>query len=152
MTKTQKILILLLIAAVLAIGVYAKKGFNPSQAKADAQICAPVASLDSKAVSEVKPDFLRQGLPVLLDLGAEHCIPCIEMAKILTSLENNYKKKLVVKFIDVNKDPDSADAFRIKLIPTQIFFDAKGQEFYRHEGVFTEAQIIQVFKAKGIKV
>jgi thioredoxin 1 len=134
MTKTQKILILLLIAGILIVGAYAKRG------------------LESPTQPGVKTDFLKQGLPVLLDLGAEHCIPCIEMAKILTSLEQNYKDKLVVKFIDVNKDPASADTFKIKIIPTQIFFDAKGQEFYRHEGVFTEAQIIQVFKAKGIKL
>ena len=43
-----------------------------------------------------------------------------------------------VEFIDVWKDPKPGKAYKIKLIPTQIFFDASGKERFRHEGLLRQ--------------
>ena len=75
-----------------------------------------------------------QALPKLLDLGATKCIPCKMMAPVLEELKTEFAGRLEVEFIDVWKNPDAGKKYKIKLIPTQIFFDASGKERFRHEG------------------
>jgi thioredoxin 1 len=85
-----------------------------------------------------------KGLVNLLDLGADSCLPCKMMAPILEKLEKVYRGKAAIIFIDVRKFPDQAKRFGIRAIPTQIFFDKKGKEVYRHEGFMSEKQNIEI--------
>jgi thioredoxin 1 len=89
-------------------------------------------------------------LPRLVDLGADKCIPCKAMAPILADLKNNYAGRLDVEFIDVWKNPDAAKPYKIKLIPTQIFYDAKGKERFRHQGFFSKEDILAKWKELGV--
>ncbi|NLH15788.1 MAG: thioredoxin family protein, partial [Phycisphaerae bacterium] len=68
------------------------------------------------------------GVPRLVDLGADKCIPCKMMAPILEQLKKDFDGKLQVDFIDVWKNPDQAPKYGVKIIPTQIFFGADGKE------------------------
>lgn len=81
-------------------------------------------------------------MPMLVDLGKGTCIPCKKMKPILEELEAEYKGKAVVKVIDLRYEPGEANKYGIRLIPTQIFFDENGKEFYRHEG-FLDKQAIK---------
>ena len=81
-----------------------------------------------------------------MDLGAGKCIPCKRMAPILEALRVDYTGAVIVQFIDVWQDPDAGRPYRIRLIPTQIFFDRSGRERFRHEGFFGREEIEQVFK------
>jgi len=67
------------------------------------------------------------GIPRLVDLGADKCIPCKAMAPILVELRAEYAVRLQVDFIDVWKDPSAGDPYNIYAIPTQIFFDGNGK-------------------------
>ncbi len=89
-------------------------------------------------------------LPRLVDLGADKCIPCKMMAPVLTDLKTNYVGRLEVEFIDVWKKPDAGKPYKIRLIPTQIFFDAKGKERFRHEGFFSKEDILAKWKELGV--
>jgi thioredoxin 1 len=89
-------------------------------------------------------------LPKLVDLGADKCIPCKMMAPVLAELKTNYAGRLDVEFIDVWKDPKPGKAYKIKLIPTQIFFDATGKERFRHEGFFGKEDILAKWKELGV--
>ena len=73
-------------------------------------------------------------VPRLVDLGSKDCIPCKMMAPILDQLRDEYTGKLQVDFIDVRVYPESAKKYNIRVIPTQIFYDAAGKELLRHEG------------------
>jgi thioredoxin 1 len=42
-------------------------------------------------------------------------------------------------------------ANRIRLIPTQIFFDSKNKEVFRHEGFMDKEQIMKVFDKMGVR-
>ena len=88
-------------------------------------------------------------LPKLVDLGADKCIPCKVMAPILKDLKAEYAGRMDVEFIDVWKNPDAGKAYKIKLIPTQIFFDASGKERFRHEGFFGKEDILAKWKELG---
>jgi hypothetical protein len=41
--------------------------------------------------------------------------------------------------------------YRIRVIPTQVFLDERGQEFRRHEGFFPEKDIDALLQSKGLK-
>jgi thioredoxin 1 len=91
-----------------------------------------------------------KGLPRLVDLGADKCIPCKMMAPILEQLKSEYEGKLIVDFIDVWKNPDEGPKYNIKLIPTQIFYDASGKELFRHEGFYAKEDILSKWKELGV--
>ena len=91
-------------------------------------------------------------LPRLVDLGAGKCIPCKKMAPILEEMKKNYAGIVDVVFVDVWKDPKAGRPYKIRLIPTQIFYDSTGAEVFRHEGFFPREEIEKVFLAKmGVK-
>ena len=92
-----------------------------------------------------------KGMVTMVDLGAKKCIPCKMMAPILEKLEKVYAGKAAVIFFDVWEDPAPAKHFGIRSIPTQIFFDKKGREVYRHEGFLSEEAIVCRFKDMGVK-
>lgn len=89
-------------------------------------------------------------LPRLVDLGADKCIPCKQMAPILRELKSAYAGSLEVEFIDVWKNPEAAKPYKILLIPTQIFYDANGKERFRHEGFFGKEDILEKWKELGV--
>ncbi|HEY3297214.1 MAG TPA: thioredoxin family protein [Armatimonadota bacterium] len=104
------------------------------------------------ASPQVKKTVRAKTLPKLLDLGADKCIPCKMMFPVLDDLKKGYKGRLAVQFIDVWKNPSAKDKYKIKMIPTQIFYDAKGKEVFRHEGYFPKEDILAEFKKHGIKL
>ena len=91
------------------------------------------------------------GIPKLLDLGSKKCIPCIKMAPILAELTKEYAGRFDVQFIDVWLRENAAAARKhgIRVIPTQIFFDAKGKELWRHEGFLGKEAILAKWKELG---
>ena len=103
------------------------------------------APLSTNATAKAK-------LPRLVDLGAGKCIPCKKMAPILEELKKEQAGKLEVEFIDVWKDPEAGKPYRILMIPTQIFFDAKGKELFRHEGFYSKEDILTKWKELGVEL
>ena len=91
-------------------------------------------------------------LPRLLDLGADKCIPCKMMAPILDELKVEYAEAFAVEFIDVWKNPDAAQPYKVKVIPTQIFFSPDGKELFRHEGFFGREEILAKWRELGVEV
>lgn len=90
-------------------------------------------------------------LPRLLELGADTCIPCKQMAPIIEELKTAYAGQLRVDFIDVHKNEGASEVYDVRLIPLQIFFDAEGQELFRHEGFFAKDDILAKWKELGFE-
>jgi thioredoxin 1 len=95
------------------------------------------------------PEVPVKGMVTLVDLGANACIPCKMMAPILAKLEKVYRGKAAIVFIDVWKNPDEAKRFNLQVIPTQIFYDKKGKEAYRHMGFMGEKELVAVLDKLG---
>lgn len=103
------------------------------------------------ATAAIVTQALVSGKPTVIDLGASTCIPCKKMAPILEGLSREYKGKANVLFIDVREDSAAGDRFKVRMIPTQIFFDAKGKEVNRHIGFMDKADLLKELKAAGLK-
>ena len=94
----------------------------------------------------------QSGLPRLVEVGAAKCIPCKMMAPILDELRDEYTDKLDVISIDVKKNPNAIQEYEIDLIPTQIFYDASGNELFRHVGFFSKEEILDKWKELGVEL
>jgi thioredoxin 1 len=91
-----------------------------------------------------------EGLPRMIDLGRGKCIPCKKMEPILKELKQIYAGRAVIEIVNLDEDPDAADMFDLRLIPTQIFFDAAGTEVWRHEGFLPRDEIIARLNEMGV--
>lgn len=145
MKTPLKIAIVLVVAGLVAGAVLLKKGNRPA-----ASASAPVESV--AAVQPPAGSTAPLKLPKLLDLGATKCIPCIKMAPILQELKKEYAGRMEVEFIDVWQNPDAGNKYGIRLIPTQIFYDATGKELFRHEGFFGREDILAKWQELGVKL
>ncbi len=94
---------------------------------------------------------LNSGRPTLIDFGSGTCTTCRQMAPVLEELAGSYRGKASVLFIDVREDGAAAKRFGIQMIPTQIFFDAKGQEVRRHIGAMDRADLVKGLQTAGLK-
>ena len=92
------------------------------------------------------------GLPLMVDVGADKCIPCKMMAPTLEELKKDYSQSIQIKFVDVWKNPGAEKPYRVRMIPTQIFYDPSGKELFRHEGYYSKEDIIAKFKDLGFDV
>ncbi len=87
-----------------------------------------------------------------VELGSVRCIPCRQMQPIMKSVEEKYGDQVKVVFYDVwtPEGKPYAAKYGIQAIPTQVFLDENGKEFFRHEGFFPEEELVNILKAKGV--
>ena len=91
-------------------------------------------------------------LPRMIDIGRGKCIPCKKMEPILKELKQTYAGRVVIEIINLDEEPHAGDMYNLKLIPTQIFFDAAGTEVWRHEGFLPRDAIIARFEEMGVSL
>ncbi len=89
-----------------------------------------------------------------IEFGSVRCIPCQQMQTVMKSIEAKYGKEVKVDFHDVWTDAGKPYGVKygIDAIPTQVFLDETGKEYYRHVGFFPEEELVKVLKQKGIKL
>ena len=148
MNKATNILIVvILVAAVCGVIIY-KHNKNSDSSTTDTQINI---NINPQKINESESQDSKT-LPRLVDIGAGTCIPCKMMAPILEELKTEYAGRLKVDFIDVWENPDAGKGYGIRIIPTQIFYDASSKELFRHEGFFSKADILTKWKELGIDI
>ncbi len=139
----------ILIVAALAVAVIAAVSLKRRNAPAESTPAITAATGTPDRVADAAPAVVA-GLPKLVDLGADKCIPCKMMAPVLEELKKDYAGKLNVQFIDVWKNPDAGKVYGIEMIPTQIFVDAAGKELFRHVGFFGKDDILAKWRELGV--
>lgn len=77
---------------------------------------------------------LKNGKPTVVDFGEDWCEQCKKQAPVLEETATKYRGKANVVFVNTKTYADIGRAYDIVAIPTQIFFDAKGDEVGRHVG------------------
>lgn len=88
-----------------------------------------------------------------VELGSVRCIPCQQMQPVMKSVEEKYGKDVKVVFHDVWTEAGApyAKQYGIEAIPTQVFLDKDGKEFFRHVGFFPEEELVKILQQKGVK-
>lgn len=110
----------------------------------------PTATAVPPAPASATPPPPEALIPRLVDVGAGKCVPCKAMAPILDQLRTDFAGRFDVQFVDVWVNPDAAEPYRIRLIPTQIFYGADGRELSRHEGFMSREEILARWGSHGL--
>lgn len=92
-------------------------------------------------------DLINGDKPVLVDFTATWCGPCKMQAPILKELKDQVQDSVTIIKIDVDKNPQAAQAYQVQGVPTLIVFQ-KGQILWRKSGVSTAKELKQVLDTK----
>jgi thioredoxin 1 len=121
--------------------------------KQNAQQAVPVAPKKTD-ISTIESKTAINGPKVtFIELGSVGCTPCNMMAPILDEIEKEYEGQVNVRFYDVNSllGGPYGEKYRVQFIPTQVFLDEGGVEYYRHVGFFPKEEIVKILRLKGVK-
>ena len=85
-----------------------------------------------------------------IELGSIRCIPCKAVQPLMDEIEKEYEGIVKVVFHDVWTPEGKPYAYKYKIqaIPTQIFLDENGVEYYRHQGFFPKEELVKILKIK----
>src|SRR5665648_77942 len=140
--KNKKKYIYLAIFIILIVVVLGSKAlFNNTSGSSN----EAVQTEQNSKSDEIKVTFV--------ELGSVGCIPCDKMQPIMKEIAEEYKGQVKVVFHDV-KTPDGKPyikEFGIRAIPTQVFLDKDGNEYFRHLGFFAKDELVEVLKMQGVK-
>lgn len=137
-SRLLKVLIPVLI--VIAIGAmwFIKNGSSSSATPGNTDLGA---DFSLNATEEIDFEALAEhGLPVIIDYGADSCIPCKQMAPVLKTLNEEMQGKAFIKFVDVWQYPDAAANAPVQVIPTQVMFNADGTPFVPSDELAAQVQ------------
>jgi len=135
MIKTQRIVSLIGGMILLLAGCSNAQSSSPSSTTA-------VAPEPAAGIHEV----------TFVELGSVNCIPCKMMQPVMAEIEKEYAGKVNVVFYDVwtAAGEPYGKKYNIRAIPTQVFLDKNGKEFFRHMGFFPKEEIVKVLQKQGV--
>ena len=85
-------------------------------------------------------DVVQSKVPVLVDFWATWCGPCKQLTPLLEKVVKSARGKVRLVKIDIDKNPEIAQQFRIQSVPTVYAF-VNGQPVTGFQGAQPESQI-----------
>jgi thioredoxin 1 len=74
------------------------------------------------------------------------------MKGILAEFQKDHEGKIETRLIDVWKNPDAGEKYKIRVVPTLIFLDPSGKELYRQEGLMTSEDLLKKWEELGYNI
>ena len=119
----------LIIISIIVVAVLAGCNKKPNrhvtpEATNEQAVAADRAASD--IVAPIPQDLIPVTGPTIVDFYATWCGPCKELAPTLERLEKKYKGRVTFMRIDVDENPELAQAFQVESIPTLFFITSAG--------------------------
>ncbi len=86
----------------------------------------------------------ESNLPVMIEFGAEWCVPCKRLEPELEKLAIEYKDKMVLAHVNVDQDADIASEFMVMGVPTVILIK-DGELLERITGFKPLSSLMKIF-------
>ena len=90
-------------------------------------------------------EMIHSNKPVLVDFSAEWCGPCKMLAPILKDVKKELGDLATIIKVDVDQNPEAAQAYQIQGVPTLILFK-NGKQLWRQSGVIPKAGLVNIIK------
>ena len=135
--------------AVIAFGL-----ITPALAAATPPAPPAAAAVARPPVRALTPEELTSAINgrrwLIVEFGGERCKPCMHMQPVLQDLRDVLGDKAGVHNFWIQEHPEVARAHQIMVMPTQIVFNPKGEEVFRHMGYFPPGEFHAALRKLGI--
>lgn len=81
--------------------------------------------------------LVNDGKPLVIDFWAQWCGPCRAVSPLVDELAAEYEDRVNIGKCDVDSNDDIVARFRIRNIPTLIFFK-NGEQVDKHVGIISK--------------
>ena len=88
-------------------------------------------------------EMIQSPKPVLVDFYAEWCGPCKIMKPRLLDVAERMGEKAKIVEIDVDREKELAERYRIQSVPTFIIFK-NGEQLWRQSGAISTIALLQL--------
>ena len=91
----------------------------------------------------------KSGIPTLIMFKTDTCPYCVEMQEEISIVANKYPGKFNVYYARLEEDKNLELAYKYGayVVPTTVFLDKDGSEFYTHQGLMRSNDIENVIKS-----
>jgi thioredoxin 1 len=131
-----KHLLIALVLLLLFLNIFMESSAQePSPASADQLVTVSTVNEDN-----FKAEVIKSKLPVLVDFFATWCGPCRMYSGVVDQVAQEYKGRLKVVRVDVDKSPKLYGATRSQAVPTSYLFK-KGKAVDKWEGALSKEEL-----------
>ena len=92
---------------------------------------------------------IGNGMPTILSFGMAHCYSCLAMSKSFAEILEHSPHYQIFSIDSQKERLVSRDIYKLKEMPTQIFFNTQGEEVLRHTGAYQKAVLKIILKKYG---
>jgi len=92
---------------------------------------------------------IGNGKPTILAFGMSHCYSCLAMSKVFAEVLEAHPEYQIYSIDSQKERLVSRDIYKLKEMPTQVFFNAEGEEVFRHTGAYKKAMVDIILKKWG---
>jgi hypothetical protein len=97
--------------------------------------------LPALAAAPVPP--ATPGPPAILEFSRDYCPICLESARVIRSVQQQFPGQFEVRQYYINRDMRMFERYQIAIVPSQVFLNPEGRPVYHHYGAFKPAELIK---------
>ena len=93
-----------------------------------------------------------ESLPSVTMLSTKTCPACEQMARVLKDIDAQYSGKISTSHIYLEDNPDIAEHYKVRYVPTLLFRDVSGRLVAQEVGYRSLEGVLAVFRRAGIDI
>ena len=107
-----------------------------------------IKTLEVQSYADIQSK-IGNGNPTIIAFGMTHCYSCLAMSKMFAEILEEHPAYQIFSVDGQKERLILRDKYKLKLMPVQLFFDAKGNEVFRHEGAYKKPILEIIMKKYG---